>query len=72
MLAERADTLDEPYTGYLGGKVRELRFHLLAQLPRITYDLATQGCSLLPLAGSQRSGATLCARGQRSRLRAGS
>src|SRR6516165_6651362 len=30
----------EPYTRHLGGKVRELRFHLLAQQPRITYWLA--------------------------------
>lgn len=29
-----------PYTRHLGGKVRELRFHLLAQRPRITYWLA--------------------------------
>ena len=31
LLAEQADTLGEPYTRHLGGKVRELRFHLLAQ-----------------------------------------
>jgi Phage derived protein Gp49-like (DUF891) len=37
----RADLLvGEPYTRHLGGKVRELRFHLLAQQPRITYWLA--------------------------------
>jgi hypothetical protein len=35
-----AETLGEPYTRHLGGKVRELRFHLLAQQPRITYWLA--------------------------------
>jgi len=40
LLAEQADTLGEPYTRHLGGKVRELRFHLLAQQPRITYSLA--------------------------------
>src|SRR5215475_12670873 len=40
LLAEQADTLGEPYTRHLGGKVRELRFHLLAQQPRITYWLA--------------------------------
>lgn len=40
LLAEHADTLGEPYTRHLGGKVRELRFHLLAQQPRITYWLA--------------------------------
>lgn len=28
LLAEQADTLSEPYTRHLGGKVRELRFHL--------------------------------------------
>ena len=40
LLAEQAETLGEPYTRHLGGKVRELRFHLLAQQPRITYWLA--------------------------------
>ncbi|HEY2549120.1 MAG TPA: type II toxin-antitoxin system RelE/ParE family toxin [Streptosporangiaceae bacterium] len=40
LLAEQADTLGEPYSRHLGGKVRELRFHLLAQQPRITYWLA--------------------------------
>jgi hypothetical protein len=40
LLAEQAGTLGEPYTRHLGGKVRELRFHLLAQQPRITYWLA--------------------------------
>ena len=40
LLAEQADTLGEPYARHLGGKVRELRFHLLAQQPRITYWLA--------------------------------
>lgn len=34
MLAERAETLGEPYTRHLGGKVRELRFHLLRQQTR--------------------------------------
>ncbi len=33
LLAERAESLGEPYTRHLGGKVRELRFHLLAQQP---------------------------------------
>jgi hypothetical protein len=28
LLAEQADTLGEPYSRHLGGKVRELRFHL--------------------------------------------
>src|SRR5215475_11732026 len=40
LLAEQAEALGEPYTRHLGGKVRELRFHLLAQQPRITYWLA--------------------------------
>jgi hypothetical protein len=40
LLAEQAEILGEPYTRHLGGKVRELRFHLLAQQPRITYWLA--------------------------------
>jgi len=40
LLAEQAETLGEPYTRHLGEKVRELRFHLLAQQPRITYCLA--------------------------------
>jgi hypothetical protein len=40
LLAEHAADLGEPYTRHLGGKVRELRFHLLAQQTRITYWLA--------------------------------
>jgi hypothetical protein len=40
LLAEHAEDLGEPYTRHLGGKVRELRFHLLAQQARITYWLA--------------------------------
>jgi hypothetical protein len=40
LLAEQAETLGEPYTRHLDGKVRELRFHLLARQPRITYWLA--------------------------------
>jgi phage-related protein len=40
LLAEQAETLSEPYTRHLGGKVRELRFHLLAQQTRVTYWLA--------------------------------
>jgi len=40
LLAERAEDLGEPYTRYLGGKVRELRFHLLRQQTRVTYWLA--------------------------------
>ena len=40
LLAEYAETLGEPYTRHLGGKVRELRFHLLRQQTRVTYWLA--------------------------------
>jgi hypothetical protein len=39
LLAEHAEDLGEPYTRHLGGKVRELRFHLLRQQPRVTYWL---------------------------------
>jgi hypothetical protein len=39
--AEQAETLGEPYTRHLGGKVRELRFHVLGRQPRITYWLAS-------------------------------
>jgi phage-related protein len=35
-----AEDLGEPYTRHLGGKVRELRFHLLRQQTRVTYWLA--------------------------------
>lgn len=31
LLAEHAEDLGEPYARHLGGKVRELRFHLLRQ-----------------------------------------
>src|SRR5271165_4070933 len=37
LLAEQAENLGEPYTRHLGGKVRELRFHLLAQQTRVNY-----------------------------------
>lgn len=40
LLAERAETLGEPYSRHLGGKVRELRFQLLRQQTRVTYWLA--------------------------------
>ena len=40
LLAEQAETLGEPYTRHLQGKVRELRFHLLRQQTRVTYWLA--------------------------------
>ncbi len=39
-LLARAEDLGEPYTRHLSGKVRELRFHLLAQQTRITCWLA--------------------------------
>ena len=38
--ADHAADPGEPCTRHLGGKVRELRFHLLAQQARITYWLA--------------------------------
>jgi hypothetical protein len=40
LLAEHAEELGEPYARHLGGKVRELRFHLLRQQTRVTYWLA--------------------------------
>jgi phage-related protein len=40
LLAEHAEDVGEPYTRHLGGKVRELRFHLLRQQTRVTYWLA--------------------------------
>ena len=40
LLAEQAETLGEPYARHLGGKVRELRFHLPTQPTRVTYWLA--------------------------------
>jgi hypothetical protein len=40
LLAEHAEDLGEPHTRHLGGKVRELRFHLLRQQTRVTYWLA--------------------------------
>jgi len=42
LLAEHAEGLGEPYTRHLGGKVRELRFHLLREQTRVTYWLAPQ------------------------------
>ena len=41
VLAEHAETLGEPYSRHLGGKVRELRFQLLGQSTRVTYWLAS-------------------------------
>jgi hypothetical protein len=49
LLAEHAADLGEPYARHLGGKVRELRFHLLATQTRVTYWLApgaASSCSL--------------------------
>jgi hypothetical protein len=40
VLAEQAETLAEPYSRHLGGKVRELRFQLLGRQTRVTYWLA--------------------------------
>jgi phage-related protein len=40
LLAEHAEDLGEPYSRHLGGRVRELRFHLLRQQTRVTYWLA--------------------------------
>jgi len=40
LLAEHAGDLGEHYARHLGGKVRELRFHLLRQQTRVTYWLA--------------------------------
>jgi hypothetical protein len=40
LLAGQPEALGEPYTRHLGGKVRELRFHLLRQQTRVTYWLA--------------------------------
>ena len=40
LLAEFPETLGEPYTRHLSGKVRELRFHLDRIEARITYWLA--------------------------------
>jgi hypothetical protein len=40
LLAERAEDLGEPYARHLGGKVRELRFHLPRQQTRVTCWLA--------------------------------
>ena len=40
VLAEQAETLGEPHSRHLGGKVRELRLHILRQQTRVTYWLA--------------------------------
>jgi hypothetical protein len=38
VLAERAETLGEPYSRHLSGKVPQLRFSLLRQQTRVTYE----------------------------------
>jgi hypothetical protein len=48
LLADNAETLDEPYSRHLGGKVRELRFPLQRQQVRITYWLAPGRRVILP------------------------
>jgi hypothetical protein len=59
LLAERAEDLGEPYTRHLGGKVRELRFHLLAQQTRVTYWLAPgRGVILLTVFHKTRNAET--------------
>jgi hypothetical protein len=40
LLADHAETLGEPYSRHLGGKVRELRFYLRRHHVRVTYWLA--------------------------------
>jgi hypothetical protein len=45
LLADNAETLGEPYSRHLGGKVRELRFHLHRQQVRITYWLGPRQAS---------------------------
>jgi len=48
LLADNAETLAEPYSRHLGGKVREVRFHLRRQHVRITYWLASGRRVILP------------------------
>jgi len=45
LLAENAQTLSEPYTRYLGEKVRELRFNLSRQSVRVTTGSRRRGVS---------------------------
>ena len=67
LLAEQAETLSEPYTRHLEGKVRELRFHLLRQQTRVTYWLAPGGgwscsrCSARPAARKPPTSPARCA-----------
>ncbi|WP_326825449.1 type II toxin-antitoxin system RelE/ParE family toxin [Streptosporangium sp. NBC_01639] len=42
LLAEQAETLNEPYSRHLGGKLRELRLALTHRDVRITYWLAPE------------------------------
>jgi phage-related protein len=48
--------LGEPYARHLGGKVRELRFHLLRQQTRVTYWL-TPGRRVILLAVFRKTAA---------------
>ena len=57
LLAEHAEDLGEPYTRHLGGKVRELRFHLLRQQTRVTYWLAPGRRVILPTVFRKTRGA---------------
>ena len=41
LLVEHGPLLGEPYTRQLGGKLRELRFHLGGQAVRVTYWVAS-------------------------------
>src|SRR5260221_14423808 len=59
LLSEHAADLGEPYARHLGGKVRELRFHLLRQQTRVTYWLAPgQRVILLTVFSKTRSAET--------------
>jgi hypothetical protein len=58
LLAEHAEDLGEPYTRHLGGKVRELRFHLLRQQTRVTCWLAPDRRVILTVFRKTRSAET--------------
>lgn len=59
LLAEQAETLGEPYTRHLGGKLRELRFSLLRQQTRVTYWLTpSRRIVLLTVFAKSRSAET--------------
>lgn len=57
LLAEQAETLGEPQTRHLGGKLRELRFSLLSRQTRVTYWLAPQRRIVLPTVFAKTRGA---------------